>query len=60
MKVRIGFGLGSQTSANEPGPFGELVDALEDLRYDSLWVSERLTGDAPDPLVALSFASVAT
>lgn len=57
MKVRIGFGLGSQTSANEPGPFGELVDALEDLRYDSLWVSERLTSDAPDPLVALSFAA---
>ena len=57
MKVRIGFGLGTQTRANEPGPFGELVDALEDLRYDSLWLSERLTGDAPDPLVALSFAA---
>ena len=57
MKVRIGFGLGTQTRANEPGPFGELVDALEDLRFDSLWLSERLTGDAPDPLVALSFAA---
>ncbi len=57
MKVRIGFGLGTQTRANEPGPFGELVDALEDLRYDSLWLSERLTGDAPDPLVALAFTA---
>lgn len=57
MKVRIGFGLGTHTSANESGSFGDLVDALEDLRYDSLWLSERLTGDAPDPLVALAFAA---
>lgn len=60
MKVRIGFGLGTQTRANEPGPFGELVDALEALRYDSLWLSERLTGDAPDPLIALAFAAART
>ncbi len=57
MKVRIGFGLGTQTAANDAGSFGSLVDALEDLRFDSLWLSERLTGDAPDPLVALAFAA---
>ncbi len=57
MKVRIGFGLGTHTSANEAGSFGALVDALEDLRFDSLWLSERLTGDAPDPLTALAFAA---
>jgi probable F420-dependent oxidoreductase len=57
MKVRIGFGLGTHTSANERGSFGALVDALEGLRFDSLWLSERLTGDAPDPLVALAFAA---
>ncbi len=57
MKIRIGFGLGSHTSANEAGSFGDLVDALEDLRFDSLWLSERLTGEAPDPLVALAFAA---
>jgi len=57
MKIRIGFGLGTHTSANQAGSFGDLVDALEDLRYDSLWLSERLTGDAPDPLVALAFAA---
>lgn len=57
MKVRIGFGLGTHTQSNESGSFGELVDALEDLHFDSLWLSERLTGDAPDPLVALSFAA---
>jgi probable F420-dependent oxidoreductase len=57
MKVRIGFGLGTHTAANEAGSFGDLVDALEDLRFDSLWLSERLTGDAPDPMVALAFAA---
>ncbi|MGI8757328.1 MAG: TIGR03619 family F420-dependent LLM class oxidoreductase [Acidimicrobiales bacterium] len=57
MKVRIGFGLGTQTSANEAGSFGELVDGLEALRFDSLWLSERLTGDTPDPLVALAYAA---
>jgi probable F420-dependent oxidoreductase len=57
MKIRIGFGLGTHTSANEGASFGDLVDALEDLGYDSLWLSERLTGDAPDPIAALSFAA---
>lgn len=57
MKIRIGFGLGTHTTANEAGSFGDLVDALEELRFDSLWLSERLTGDAPDPLTALAFAA---
>ena len=57
MKVRIGFGLGTHTPTNDGGSFGALVDALEDLRFDSLWLSERLTGDAPDPLTALAFAA---
>ncbi|MCU1368901.1 MAG: Luciferase-like monooxygenase, partial [Ilumatobacteraceae bacterium] len=57
MKIRIGFGLGTHTSANDARSFGDLVDALEDLRYDSLWLSERLTGDGPDPLTALAFAA---
>ncbi|MBX3284108.1 MAG: TIGR03619 family F420-dependent LLM class oxidoreductase [Actinobacteria bacterium] len=57
MKVRIGFGLGTHTPSNDAARFGEVVDALEELRFDSLWLSERLTGDAPDPLVALGFAA---
>ena len=57
MKVRIGFGLGTHTTANDAARFAALVDALEDLRFDSLWLSERLTGDAPDPLMALAFAA---
>src|SRR3546814_12751266 len=34
-----------------------MVDALEDLRFDSLWLSERVTGDSPDPVVALAVAA---
>lgn len=57
MKVRIGFGLGTHTLTNDGASFGALVDALEDLRFDSLWVSDQLTGPAPDPLAALAFAA---
>jgi probable F420-dependent oxidoreductase len=57
VKVRIGFGLGTRTLTNDADSFGEFVDVLERLRFDSLWLSERLTGDAPDPLVALAYAA---
>jgi probable F420-dependent oxidoreductase len=56
MKVRIGFGLGVG-GLRDDGRFGELVDALEDHGFDSLWLSERVAGDAPDPLVGLAFAA---
>jgi probable F420-dependent oxidoreductase len=57
VKVRIGFGLGTRTLTNDADSFGEFVDVLERLRFDSLWLSERLTGEAPDPLVALAYAA---
>ena len=57
MKVRVGYGLGTRTPTLDGGRFGELVDALEDLRFDSLWLSERLTGDCPDPLIGLAYAA---
>lgn len=56
MKVRVGFGLGVQ-GLRKDGTLPELVDALEANGFDSLWLSERLTGDAPDPLVGLAFAA---
>ena len=37
--------------------FGTLVDDLERLGFDSLWLSERITGPAPDPLAAMAFAA---
>ena len=56
MKVRIGAGLGVG-GLGDDGRFGELVDALEDHGFDSLWLSERIGGAAPDPLVGLAFAA---
>ena len=56
MKVRIGYGFGVRTSLNDAG-FGTVVDELERLRFDSLWLSERIGGEAPDPLVAMAYAA---
>jgi probable F420-dependent oxidoreductase len=56
MKVRIGFGLGAQRGLTSER-FIQLVDALEALRFDSLWLSERVSGDAPDPIIGLSVAA---
>jgi probable F420-dependent oxidoreductase len=36
---------------------GEVVDALDELGFDSLWLSEVLTAPILDPLVGLSFAA---
>ena len=56
-KVRIGVGLGTATAAVSGPGFCPLVDRLEALRFDSLWLSERVSGPAPDPLVALAVAA---
>ena len=56
MKVRIGVGLGVRTWLHGP-EFGDVVDAVEELNFDSLWMSERITGQAPDPIVAMAFAA---
>jgi probable F420-dependent oxidoreductase len=56
MKVRIGYGFGTRTNLNDDG-FTTVVDTLERLRFDSLWLSERIGGEAPDPLVAMAFAA---
>lgn len=57
MKVRIGFGLGTRGLAHDDARFGPLVDDLERLGYDSLWLSERISHAGPDPLVGLAFAA---
>lgn len=56
MKVRIGYGLGTRASS-DPERFAAMVDSLERLRFDSLWLSERVTGDCPDPIVGLAVAA---
>lgn len=55
MKVRIGYGPGAQ-GARGPA-FENLVDSLERLGFDSLWLSERATGESLDPLVGLATAA---
>ena len=57
MKVRVGFGLGTLTRAGEPTAFTGLVDALESHGFDSLWLSERVSADAPEPVVGLAMAA---
>jgi probable F420-dependent oxidoreductase len=55
-KVRVGFGLGTATTLHGPS-YGTVVDALESLGFDSLWLSERISGPAPDPLVAMAYGA---
>jgi probable F420-dependent oxidoreductase len=60
VKVRVGFGLGASGSVDDPERFGQLLDALERHRFDSLGFSERLTGPSLDPVVAMAFAVART
>src|SRR2546427_10091302 len=55
MKIRIGVGAGATTST--PDTLAELVTGLEQLNFDSLWVSEVLTGPVLDPVVSLAWAA---
>src|SRR5688500_6845587 len=55
MKIRIGVGAGGASST--PAGLGELVTAIDELGFVSLWLSEVLTGPVPDPVVGLSWAA---
>jgi probable F420-dependent oxidoreductase len=57
MKIRIGMGLGTGTMVGDAERYLPFVDSLERRGFDSLWLSERLTGSAPDPLMALAVAA---
>ena len=59
MKVRVGIGLGNIR------PLGgarlqALARAMEAHGFDSLWLSERISGPAPDPVVALTYVAAIT
>ncbi|MDH4144923.1 MAG: TIGR03854 family LLM class F420-dependent oxidoreductase [Acidimicrobiia bacterium] len=60
MKIRIGYGLGTNSLTNDQERFTSFVDALEAHRFDSLWVSERISGNSSDPVVAMAFAAART
>jgi len=55
MKIRIGVGAGN--TASTPDALAELVTGLDDLGFDSLWLSEVLTAPVLDPVVGLSWAA---
>jgi len=59
MKIRIGYGLGNLRPLSGDA-LGSLAVGLERNGFDSLWLSERISGPAPDPVVALTFAAART
>ena len=59
MKVRVGYGLGNLRPL-EGDRLGALAEAIEHHGFDSLWLSERISGPAPDPMLGLTFAAART
>ncbi|HET7342743.1 MAG TPA: LLM class flavin-dependent oxidoreductase [Methylomirabilota bacterium] len=57
MKVRIG--VGAAAAASTPDTLGEIVAGMDALGFDSLWLSEVLTGPVLDPVVGLAWAAAA-
>jgi probable F420-dependent oxidoreductase len=55
MKIRIGVGAAGASST--PRALAELVTGLDELGFDSLWLSEVLTGPVLDPVVGLAWAA---
>ncbi len=56
MKVRIGVAAGAGV-ASDPAEFLTLVDALDDLGYDSLWIPDIVAAPTLDPIAALAVAA---
>jgi len=55
MKIRIGIGVASASS--NPATLAEIVTGIDELGFDSLWLSEVLTGPVIDPAVGLAWAA---
>lgn len=56
MKVRIGVAVGGAL-APPVDELGELIDGLERLRFDSIWLPETLVAGTFDPMVGLGYAA---
>jgi probable F420-dependent oxidoreductase len=59
VKVRVGIGLGNLRPL-DGARLQALARAMEAHGYDSLWLSERISGPAPDPVVALTYVAAIT
>jgi probable F420-dependent oxidoreductase len=55
MKIRIGVGAAGASAT--PETLAELCTGLDELGFDSLWLSEVLTGPVIDPTVGLAWAA---
>jgi len=55
MKIRIGVGAAGASST--PESLAELVGSIDEFGFDSLWLSEVLTGSVIDPVVGLAWAA---
>jgi len=55
MKIRIGVGAAGASST--PEALADLVTSIDELGFDSLWLSEVLTGPVIDPVVGLAWAA---
>jgi probable F420-dependent oxidoreductase len=55
MKIRIGVGAAAASSS--PAALAEIVKGIDELGFDSLWLSEVLTGPVLDPVVGLAWAA---
>ena len=58
MKIRIGVGAAGASAS--PESLAELVTGLDELGFDSLWLSEVLTGPVIDPVVGLAWAAASS
>ncbi len=56
MKVRIGVGMGESRPSGSR-PFLDVVDRIDELGFDSLWLPEVLTAPTLDPVTALAHAA---
>ncbi|MFD3458319.1 LLM class flavin-dependent oxidoreductase [Nocardia fluminea] len=59
-RIRVGLGLGLGPMWTSRSEFAQCAEAVEDGGWDSLWLSEHLTGPTPAPLPALAFAAAIT
>jgi probable F420-dependent oxidoreductase len=59
MKVRVGYGLGNLRPLDGER-LGALAEGIERHGFDSLWLSERISGPAPDPVLGLTWAAART
>jgi probable F420-dependent oxidoreductase len=55
MKVRIGVGAAGASSTAQA--LGEIATGIDEFGFDSLWLSEVLTGPVLDPVVGLAWAA---